>query len=370
MLAWGTVMSLMCLVNSYRGLLIARVFLGLAEGGLIPGLTYYISLWYPRQMQSKRIAVFGASAAVAGAFGGLLAYGIKHLDGKAGLHGWQWIFLTTGLMTVAVALLSFFIVQDYPESATFLTEKERQFVIQTLVDDSKGQATHFSAKFVWQALADWKTYVQSLNSLCIYTAGYTISLFTPTIVHALGYSAANAQLLSAPPFACAGVSTVAVCCFSDRANQRGPFIVFCLIISMIGYLIAYNTSQPGPGYVAIVFAACGVYPNVPLLLAWAGGNAGGNMKRAVVLGLVIGLGNLGGTFSSFIYYQPPRFHTGHGIVLGCLGMSMICTCTMMWTYGKLNKQKEEQCVREGINEGIKDMYRDLADKSPLFRYVI
>jgi MFS family permease len=59
----------------------ARFFLGLAEGGLLPGLTYYLSLWYPRQMQSKRIGVFIAAAAVAGAFGGILAYGIRHLDG-------------------------------------------------------------------------------------------------------------------------------------------------------------------------------------------------------------------------------------------------------------------------------------------------
>jgi hypothetical protein len=52
-----------------------------------------------------------------------------------------------------------------PETATFLTEEERRFVIQALEDDSKGQASHFSAKFVWQALADWKTYVQAVISL-------------------------------------------------------------------------------------------------------------------------------------------------------------------------------------------------------------
>ena len=40
---------------------------------------------------------------------------------------------------------------------------------------------------------------------------------------------------------------------------------------------------------------------------------------------------------------------------------------MMWTYKRLNKEKEEQCEREGINESMKDMYCELADKSPLFR---
>ena len=76
--------------------------------------------------------------------------------------------------------------------------------------------------------------------------------------------------------------------------MRGPFVVFCATISMIGYIIAYTTSQAVPGYVALMFAASGAFPGVALLLAWAGGNSGGNMKKGVVLALVIGLGNLGG----------------------------------------------------------------------------
>ena len=59
----------------------ARLFLGLAEGGLFPGVTYYLSLWYPRRMQAKRVAIFFSAATVAGAFGGILAYGIEHLEG-------------------------------------------------------------------------------------------------------------------------------------------------------------------------------------------------------------------------------------------------------------------------------------------------
>ena len=250
-----------------------------------------------------------------------------------------------------------------------------------------------------------------VSAYSLFTAGYTVALFTPTIVRDLGYSAAHAQLLSVPPFVCAGVSTIVMCFFSDRLNLRGPFVVLCCTISMIGYIIAYTTSQPGPGYVAIVFAASGAFPTVPLLLAWTGGNAGGNMKRGIVLALVIGLGNLGGYVfhltkvagmvalttrlgilhhricASFIYYQPPRFHTGHGVVMGCLGTryvqprhlreetshlvcvmgSILCSCAMMWTYSKLNKEKDDLCAREGINESMKVRYRDLADKSPLFR---
>jgi MFS family permease len=58
-----------------------RIFLGLAEGGLFPGVIYYISQWYPRQMRAKRFAIFFSAATIAGAFGGILAYGIENLNG-------------------------------------------------------------------------------------------------------------------------------------------------------------------------------------------------------------------------------------------------------------------------------------------------
>ena len=38
MVAWGTVMTLMGLVQNYHGLLAARLFLGVAEAGLYPGV--------------------------------------------------------------------------------------------------------------------------------------------------------------------------------------------------------------------------------------------------------------------------------------------------------------------------------------------
>lgn len=40
-----------------------------------------ISLWYVRNEQAIRIGIFFSAATVAGAFGGLLAYGIAHLVG-------------------------------------------------------------------------------------------------------------------------------------------------------------------------------------------------------------------------------------------------------------------------------------------------
>ena len=61
------------LPNNYYLLFSARVFLGLAEAGLFPGITFYLSLWYRRRDVAQRIAIFFSAATIAGAFGGLLA---------------------------------------------------------------------------------------------------------------------------------------------------------------------------------------------------------------------------------------------------------------------------------------------------------
>jgi len=89
MLAWGLVMTFMGFVHNFQGLVACRIFLGIAEGGLFPGVSYYITMWYRRHECGFRMALFFSAATIAGCFGGLLARGISEMDGIGGKAGWS-----------------------------------------------------------------------------------------------------------------------------------------------------------------------------------------------------------------------------------------------------------------------------------------
>lgn len=123
---------------------------------------------------------------------------------------------------------------------------------------------------------------------------YAIALFTPTIIKELGFSAANAQLLSVPPFFAGCACTILVGIYSDIHKLRGPYVIAGAFVSLVGYIVLYTQTSPGASYAGAVLAAVGVYPTIAVDLAWASSNAGGDLKRGVVLAMVIGIGNLGG----------------------------------------------------------------------------
>jgi len=111
---WAIIMICQGLVHNYNGLLACRIFLGLAEAGIYPGMVYYITMWYRRQECGFRIALVFSSTTIAGAFGGLLAHGISNLEGVGGRASWSWIFIIEGLVTLLVALSSYYFISDGP----------------------------------------------------------------------------------------------------------------------------------------------------------------------------------------------------------------------------------------------------------------
>jgi MFS family permease len=93
MLLWGIVATLLGVAQNYGGFLAARFFLGVTESGLFPGVVFYLSMWYRRTESHYRVALFFSAASLAGAFGGILAYGIGFMKGVGGYAGWRWIFI-------------------------------------------------------------------------------------------------------------------------------------------------------------------------------------------------------------------------------------------------------------------------------------
>ncbi|KAI9878340.1 MAG: hypothetical protein M1830_001199, partial [Pleopsidium flavum] len=140
MVLWGIVMVTMGLTHNYAGLMSARWFLGLAEAGLFPGISYYLSCWYKRSEFGIRMAIFFSAAAVSGSFGGLLATAIGLMKGIGGKGGWAWIFIIEGLATVLIGIASFWMVHDFPDEARFLSDGDRARVIRRLKADQQSSA--------------------------------------------------------------------------------------------------------------------------------------------------------------------------------------------------------------------------------------
>lgn len=108
------------------------------------------------------MAVFYVAASLSGAFSGLLAFAIQKLNKHAGLSGWQWIFLIEGLIPVALSLVIWKLLPDSPETARFLTQAERDFLVKRLADETgsgHGRVTNqdkMDRKFIKAGLTDWK----------------------------------------------------------------------------------------------------------------------------------------------------------------------------------------------------------------------
>ncbi|KAL6415914.1 retrograde regulation protein 2 [Ilyonectria robusta] len=115
---------------------------------------------------STRLAIFFSAASLAGAFSGLLAFRISHMDGIAGLSGGRWIFILEGIFTVALGLLIPWLLPDSPVLAAFLTQYEKVFVTTRLEVDSgtsRGRVDTQGGSFKWKylrdALLDWHIYL-------------------------------------------------------------------------------------------------------------------------------------------------------------------------------------------------------------------
>lgn len=377
MLAWGVCMTLMGLVKDFRSLLVVRMALGLAEGGLFPGVTWYITLWYRRHECGLRMAIFFSAATLAGAFGGLLARGISQMKGVGGRPGWAWIFILEGLATIVVAAFAKFFINDSPETAKFLTEEERTEVQARLKLDRTSLADEYDSKYLFAALKDWKIYVHMLITIGIYTPLYSISLFLPTIVKNMGYTNNQSQLMSVPPYVLGCIITISGGYVADRTKKRGVFMMGFCLVAITGFVFLVSTHNPHVQYAGTFLVVSGIYPNVPMGVAWNGNNIGGSTKRAVGIAMHVGFGNLGGVISGFSFRpkDAPRYFSGHGMLIGLVAMSFLLSLFMHLYLKKENARRDAAMQSQGLTlesytEEMKHGEREKGDNATFFRYTV
>jgi len=154
----------------------------------------------------KRFCLFFTALCFAGAASGLISGAvISGLEGVKGMRGWRWLFLIEGLVTIGVAIVSVFVLADYPETATHrLSEDERRLAIVRIMHDKKESATNRRKltpfESVKAAVVDLRTYFFIVLYMT-QNGSTTVSYFIPTVLKSMGYTGTTAQWMTVPIWA-------------------------------------------------------------------------------------------------------------------------------------------------------------------------
>lgn len=345
MFGWGAIGMGLAGAHNYATVAVLRFLLGVFEAGLFPGLVYYLTFWYKSDERSIRVALILASATLAGAFGGAIAYGVGHIDQAHGLSAWRWLFIIEGAPSCLSAAFVFFFLPDYPETVRWLSDNERALALRRLsVEGSKGLHDANWWRDAKETLADTRLWAHYAIYFGISAPFSSLSLFTPSITAGLGYKNLEAQLMTVPPYAVAYVVQILVSWSADRFDARALHSAVSATVGACGFLA--SAVLPADAYAhrygCLIVASAGAFACIPPLLGWLSSNIFSTASIGLAIALNIGLGGAPGQILGTWIYKADEatigYPTGHWTNAGLLFFVAVGCAGLRVYYGLKNRK--------------------------------
>ncbi|MEB5971755.1 MFS transporter [Pantoea dispersa] len=230
MITWGLLSTATLLVQTPTQFYIIRFFLGAAEAGFLPGVLFYLTKWFPSWRRSRIIALFMIGLPLSSLIGGPLSGWIMgHFHEVYGMRGWQWLFLLEGLPSVLLGVLTFWLLPNSVESATWLSSSEKQAVQRELERDEG------DAKGLKHSLRDGLLNIRVVMlggiDFSILLSAYAMGFWMPTFIKNAGTTdITTIGYLTAIPSLAALIGMLAIGASSDRLRERRWHIIVPFII--------------------------------------------------------------------------------------------------------------------------------------------
>ncbi|MCM2292646.1 MFS transporter [Allorhizobium sp. BGMRC 0089] len=243
MITWGLISAAMAFVQGETSFYIMRFLLGAAEAGFFPGVLLFLTYWLPSRYRGRYIAIFGISIPAATFIGSPTGGLLLNLDGLMGLKGWQWLFILEGLPTVVLGVICLLILTDKPETAKWLSDAERQWLVDELRKENGGNAGTAKKALGWGSFGVLlrNPYVWAMAVACsgASAAGSVLSVWQPQFLKSFGLSNFQTGLINAIPYGLACVLMVLWGRHSDRTGERRWHTALALLMITLGFTAVF-----------------------------------------------------------------------------------------------------------------------------------
>ncbi len=250
----------------------------------------------------------------AGIIGGPLSGALLSLNGRAGLAGWQWLFLLEGVPAVLLGVVVLRVLIDRPEDAGWLPDPERAALVEHLhAEEARAPHTHS----VHAALASRRLWLLSAVYFTVPVALYAFGFFLPQIIQA-SYSGSDFEigLLSAIPYLAGAIAMVIAGRHSDRTGERRWHVALAALTSGAAFIATALVHGIAPSMMMLSIAMIGLASMFGPFWTLATSSVGG-AGAAAGIALINSVGNIGGFVGPYLlgYVKDRTSSFAMGLVL-------------------------------------------------------
>ena len=294
LITWGIVATLTGFVQTVHQLYTVRFLLGFAEAGYFPGMTLYLTYWFPQREQARALALLIAASPVTNILGAPISGFILDHVHWLGVSSWRWLLILQGIPALIFGFLTYSLLPNRPAEAKFLATDEKEWLRAELRREEQQKLEHRQYSAL-QALACGRVWYLILIYFGMMIGLYALISWAPQLMKSLSglYSNSMIGLLLPIPYLVGLGGLIFICHSSDRNEERRyhvgiPAIVGGLALVLLG--IAHSAFFT---VVLLSFVAIGVYgcmgPFWTLPSEFLTG-----FSAAAGIALVNSVGNLGG----------------------------------------------------------------------------
>lgn len=367
---WGLILAASSKVTDFKGLMVARFFMGCLEATILPSFNLINTMYYTRDEQSFRASVWFNG--MAGVLGGLLAFGIGKINNPH-MSDWRFIFLIYGVFTTAWGFVLFFVIPDNPLKAWWLTEEEKSQVVLRVSENQTGlENKHFKWEQARELLSDPKIWILFVFSFAANIPNGALNAFSTIIIGSFKFEKFQAILLNIPGGAVLLLSVCFFCYFPTRfKNCRTTAGAIGVVPALVGTIILTTTSRDHKGVSLFAFYLMYFFNTAFVMsLSLASSNFAGHTKKVLTNAIIFTAycgGNIAGPFF-FKTSQSPKYQLGIGATMFCFALQIVL---LMVFQGYVRWENKRRDTLYGIPEEIDERtFLDLTDmENKSFRYV-
>ena len=294
MLSWGVVAAAMAFVTGANSFYAVRFILGVAEAGFFPGILFYVTLWFPNAYRGRIIGWFMAAIPISTIIGAPISGLLLGLDGMAGLHGWQWLYIIEGVPAVLLAFFVRIALSDTPQQATWLNAEQKAWLATRLTQERQEREAAGKVS-VLRALVDYRVLLLCLVYFGAIACTFGLGFWLPTIIKGFGLTNTQTGFATAAPYIVGMAGMLTIGRRSDRVGERRFHCAFGLMLGAIGLVASTMFDDPILKMISFAVAAFGFLGSQPVFWTIPASLLTGP-AAAGALALINAVGGLAGFF--------------------------------------------------------------------------